>query len=191
MPIDMTAAVSAPPRKSSGTRASKPKTVSTDTRSNYEKRQDGLNGIAQLIQGGLVLTSQWADAAAIGRFAPPIARELALLSDTNETIAKPVDFLIQIGPYGALIEAVLPLALQIAANHRMVDASALTNMGVVPPQVLEAQMKAEVMRMQAEALREQQQAIADANAAQLEYEKFMAAQQVLMEDENASVPVSG
>jgi hypothetical protein len=120
-----------------------------------------------------MMTRQWADAAAIGQHFPPVAQELANIADNNETIAKPIDFLIEVGPYGALITAAMPLVLQIMANHKMIDASQLVSQGVVPPEVLESQMKAQVAQMQARAMREQQQALQDANKAQAEFAEMM------------------
>lgn len=163
-----------PPRRGPGRPRKQATPVETDTRTIFEKRRDGLNGIAQLGQGALLMGSQWADAAAIGRFFPPIADELAKISETNEFIAKPVDFLIQVGPYGALITAAMPLVLQLMANHNMVNANAVANMGVVAPEVLEAQMKAEVLRMQAEAMQMQRLAMEEAREAQMELEKMLA-----------------
>jgi hypothetical protein len=63
--------------------------------------------------------------------------------------------------------------MQLLANHRVVDASAMHGYGVVPPEVLEAQMKAEMLRMQAEAMQAQQQAVNEANEAAAAYSKMM------------------
>jgi hypothetical protein len=128
------------------------------------------------------MTGQYADAATVGMHFPPVAKELANIAETNEAIAKPIDFLIEIGPYGALIEAAIPLVMQILANHRLIKAEAMIGSNIVPPEVLEAQMKAQVMRVQAQAMRDQQAALAEAQAAQREMQEMMAAQ-------NGSVPV--
>lgn len=174
MPIDMSAAAKAPPRKSTA-RSSTSKAAATPDPSIKDKREAGLNGLAQLAQGVCLLTRQYADAAAIGRHCPPISSELATLAGQYEVIAGPVDFLIQVGPFAGLIAALVPFGMQIAANHRWIDASAMGAGGsVVPPEVLEAQMKAQLARAQAEAMREQQEAIRDAQRAQAEYEAMMA-----------------
>ena len=145
-----------------------------ETQSLTERRAEGLNGLAQLFQGVCLMTGQYADAAAIGQHFPPVAMELAKVADTSDVVAKPIDFLIEIGPYGALIAAAMPLALQLMANHKMIDASRLGGQGVVPPEVLEAQMKAQVARMQAEAMQAQQMAIREAREAQRAFEAMMA-----------------
>jgi len=123
------------------------------------------------------MMGQYADAAAIGMHWGPVASELARIADSNETIAKPIDFMIEIGPYGALLEAAIPFVLQILANHKLIKAEAMLGSNVVTPEVLDAQMKAQVMRTQAQAMRAQQAALADAQAAQAEMEEMMRAQQ--------------
>lgn len=171
MPIDMSLAAKAPPRKAAS-RGSKVTPV--ETQSLNERRTKGLIELAQLGQGIALMFGQYADAAAIGRYFPPVATELSNVADTSDIVARPIDFLIEVGPYGALIAAAMPLAMQIMANHRVIDASKLAGQGVVPPEVLEAQMQAEMARMQADALKKQQQAINEARAAQAEYERMMA-----------------
>jgi hypothetical protein len=116
---------------------------------------------------------QYADAAAIGNHFGPLAVELANAAEGSEALAKPIDMLIAVGPYGALIAAALPLALQLAANHKLVNAGMMMGQGVVPPEVLEAQMKSQVATMQANALREQREAVEQARKAQAEYDSMM------------------
>lgn len=164
-------AAKAPPRKAVG----RPRTVqapaTVDTKSMVDKRDEGLQGIAQLIQGICLVTGQYADAATIGQHFPKLSREVAKVAETNEKIAKPIDFLIEIGPYGGLIAAAMPLVMQLLANHKVIPATGMG--GVVPPEVLDAQMRAQITRMQADALREQQAAIREAKAAQAEYAQMM------------------
>jgi hypothetical protein len=137
-------------------------------------------------QGLCIMTQQWADAAAIGRHFPPVAVELANIAESNDVVSKSIDFFIEIGPYGALITATLPLVLQILANHRVVDGSKLINHGVVPPEVLEAQMKAQAARMQVDAMLAQQEAMAEAEKAQRDYEAFMMQRQNQMSESVAA-----
>lgn len=174
MPIDMSAAsVKAPQRKPAASKASAGTPRMVEYRSPAEKRTEGLNGIGQLGQGLCLMFGQYADAAAIGMHWGPVASELAKIADSNETVAKPIDFLIEVGPYGALVEAALPFVLQILANHKLIKAEAMLGSNVVTPEVLDAQMKAQVMRTQAQAMRAQQAALADAQAAQSEMEEMM------------------
>jgi hypothetical protein len=170
-------AAKAPPRKTAARPAPTKAVAAASTTppvSDYERRRDGLVGLGSLGQGLCLLTGQYADAAAIGRYWQPVASELATVAGQYESIAKPVDILIQVGPFAALLTAVMPLAMQIAANHRMVDASRLYGQGVVSPEVLEAQMKAEMAQMQAEAMMAQKRAMMEAQAAQAQFERMMA-----------------
>jgi len=114
-------------------------------------REQGLQGIVQVAQLLLVMGNQYADAAATGIHGPGIARETAALADANETIAKGVDYLVTAGPYTGLIAAVLPFAMQIAANHGRLDASRAGMVGVIEPAVLEQQMRADIVARRNEA----------------------------------------
>jgi len=175
VPIDMSAAKAPPVRKA--TAAAKKAVIAqqpvNEGKSQNQLRFEGLMGLAQLGQGVCLMAGLHADAMTIGKFFPPVAAEVANIADDNETVAGPIDFIIKIGPYGALIAAAMPLVMQVLANHNIVDATSMHGYGVVPPAVLEAQMKAEMMRMQAEAMREQQQAVNEANAAAEAYQKMM------------------
>ena len=174
--IDMSAAKAPPARKAATPRKAPEPTPApvAPEKSLKDQRVDGLIGLAQLGQGICLMAGLHADAMTIGKFFPPIATELANIADDNETVAGPIDFIIKVGPYGALIAAGMPFVLQILANHKVIDATKAMGQGIVPPEVLEAQMKAEILRMQAEAMRQQQQALNDANAAAEAYAKMMA-----------------
>jgi len=78
------------------------------------------------------------------------------------------------GPYAALVGAAIPLIAQLAANHRM---GAMTNLGAVPPEVLEARMDAEMMRAEMEAMRERAAMMQEADATRREMAALMEQQQ--------------
>lgn len=189
MPIDMTAASAAPkspPRKnaakSTATRAtSAPR---TDVR---ESRLTGALGIGQLGQTICIATGQMADAATIGQHWENIAREVVNVAETegNEWLANGLDLLVKVGPYTALAFAVMPFALQLAANHKMLDASKLGGRGVVSPEVLEAQMQAQMAQMEVDALRQKNEALQYAAQMRQEHAQAMAEYQTL------SAPESG
>jgi hypothetical protein len=169
-------AAKAPPAKRTTAAAKKavtPAVPDTQGKSVNQQRFEGLMGLAQLGQGVCLMAGLHADAMTIGKFFPPVAAEVANIADDNEAVAKPIDFIIKIGPYGALIAAAMPLVMQLLANHKVVDATTMHGYGVVPPEVLEAQMRAEMLRMQAEAMQAQQQAVNDANEAAAAYAKMM------------------
>lgn len=182
MAVDMSAL--APPKRkvtATGAKASVPpvKTAKSEPagaetpQSNLDRRNEGLNGLGQLAQGLCIMTGQYADAATIGKFFPSLAHELAKAADISDTLAKPIDVLISVGPYGALVVAGMPLVLQLMANHGAVDPKALAGLGVVSPEILDAQMKTEILRQQALAVQEQQRAMEDAEKAQAELASAM------------------
>jgi hypothetical protein len=74
-----------------------------------------------------------ADAAAITIHSENIAEALDQLAHERPEIAAVLDRVLQVGPYGVLIAAVAPLALQILANHGAVPAGV---MGTIPPGTL-------------------------------------------------------
>jgi hypothetical protein len=166
MPIDMSAAT-APPKRSSrqATTTAQRKTSATVAGpSMAEQRYVGIAGVGQLLQAGCQWGKQYAQAATFGMHWPAIAKELAVLSDTQPTIARYVDMVITAGPYTALIMAALPFVMQTGANYGLIEGN-----GTTPPAVLESQMKAAIAQQEAEAMRAQQQAIRDAENAQREY----------------------
>jgi len=168
-------AAKAPPKRTRKT--PEPPPPATPEKPLQAARIEGLMGLASLVQGGCLIAGLHADAMTIGKFFPPVAVEVAKIADDNDSIAKPIDFLIKVGPYAGLLMALQPLVLQLLANHKVIDATKAVGQGIVPPEVLEAQMKAEIMRMQAEAMQAQQQAINDANEAAEAYAKLVAPQQ--------------
>lgn len=61
-----------------------------------------------------------ADLVAVEASAEPIADAFDQMARTNDKIAKVLDKLAEVGPYGLLISAVAPLVLQVAANHEAI-----------------------------------------------------------------------
>lgn len=107
-------------------------------------REESLNGLGAMVSVALVMKNQLADAGAVATHGGKISHEVALIAEDNEQIAKVVDYLSEAGPYMGLMMAVLPLALQVAANHGKLDPAALPQgMGIVPPDLLEMQVRAE------------------------------------------------
>jgi hypothetical protein len=137
-------------------------------------REEAANGVFQLAGFGCVIAKQYADAGAIMEHGGTISHELAKLSEQNDGIAKGLDYLINAGPYAGLITAVMPLALQIMANHKMIKAEYVAGAGVVPPEALASRVQADMARQTQMALREQQKAeqelaaLRDANAVQVD-----------------------
>lgn len=179
MPIDMSAAIKAPParRNARNSTSQTAARIQVQTQTIREQRETGLSGVGQLGQGLCLMSKQYAQAATFGMYWAPIARELAVLAESQSVVAKAADFLITAGPYAALIQVGLPFIMQTAANYGLIDAEKAVGANIVPPKVLEAQMKADMSRIQAEALRDQQMAMQEAAKAQREYQAMVIAQE--------------
>jgi hypothetical protein len=150
MPITASApAKRGTPRQSSATRV--PVSVSN-------ARLDGVNGIFQLAAAGCVMKGWYPDAAAFAKHGPNVARELVSLGEQQESVGKVIDYLCAAGPYTAIITAILPLALQIAANHNAVSATSVSGFGIVSPKILEESFKAEAELAELRMLSEMQDA---------------------------------
>lgn len=99
---------------------------STSTRSKKKdapQYYDGIMGMFQIAGVGLMMAGGdknkafTADSAAIATYGPDVAKSLDLLAQERPEIAAVLDKLLAVGPYGLVIGAVVPLAMQIAANH--------------------------------------------------------------------------
>jgi hypothetical protein len=123
-----------------------------------DKRKDrveGVNGIFQLAGLGFIMTGQFADAGAVSLHGPAISNEVVNLAEGDDRIAAVVDKLLQVGPYAGLVAAVMPLVLQILANHKIVPADKLGAAGVKLPETLESEVKTAMELQALEALRQQ------------------------------------
>lgn len=150
MPIATT-----PPPATSTPKATTPRQSKT-----VKARTDAVNGVWQLVGFGFMFTGQLADAGAVSKHSPAVTTEIVNLAENDEKIANAVDKLANIGPYGALLTALIPLATQLLVNHDRFKASPATaQMGVVPKAALEAEiriamaqaeMHAEMMQQEAE-----------------------------------------
>jgi hypothetical protein len=92
--------------------------------------EDDVLGLIQLVAAPVFVLGTrndvfLADAAAINQQAPEIARAVGDLAEKNERVARVLEKLAEVGPYGALLAAVAPLAFQVATNH-----------GLLPPGVV-------------------------------------------------------
>lgn len=179
MPLDMSAATSTPKAPSPVKRGPgrPPKVAPPPEPSIRQQRMEGLTGFAQGMQALCLLAGQPADAAAIGIHAPDLIPETAKLAEMNSWAGATVDFIIKVGPLAAIVGVFLPFGLQIAVNHRWVKAEAamsLPGSKVIPPEVLQSQMQAQLMEMQMNAMRAQREAEAAMQQMQREYAEFQA-----------------
>jgi hypothetical protein len=112
-------------------------------------RAEAVSGVFQLAAAGCLMTKQFADAEAISQHEQDISIEVAKLADGNEKIANLIDKLSTVGPYAGLLTAIMPLAMQLAANHGRVLPGV---MGTVSPEALAAKVQADMAEKQAEML---------------------------------------
>lgn len=126
-----------------------------------EKRAEDIEGLFGIAQYGLLMTGNFADSGAISKHGSSISSEIAKLAARDTRIAKVVDKAGLIGPYSALLTATIPFVVQILVNHNVIPVEQvvlLKNTGVVPPAVLEADMKREIAKITAQAIQDQQRA---------------------------------
>jgi hypothetical protein len=111
-----------------------------------------------------VMTGNYADAGACELHGPHISAELAKMAEGNEKLAAFLDGGKQISPYLGLALALMPFAMQIAANHGRIDGGKADGFaGVTDPATLAARVKAEIDTKRAEAM-EQAKTARDAAA---------------------------
>lgn len=163
MPFEGVKAGPPPPRSDTPRRAPEKRATGRQ-----KAREEAANGIGQILSFGFMVAGQLADAGAIGLHWPNIAHEAAAVAETDQRMAKGLDYLLEVGPYGNLIVVCLPLVGQLLANHKVVKPEALAGAGVVHPEALEADVKASMARQAAEAVRQQRQAEAELMALQQE-----------------------
>lgn len=131
-----------PPRKS----PPKPKSAAPNPAKIRDEREEAVNGIFQMVSVGLVVANQWADAGAIEMHGPNVSRETVKLAEKYEKVGNAIDALASVGPFTAIIGAVMPLVLQIAANHKKLPSEKLGALGVKDPRVLESEMRMTAQR---------------------------------------------
>lgn len=148
-----TATPLAPPRRPGRPRKSDSE-AQAQAQGQLAKRVEGVNGVFQLAGLACMTTGNLADAAAIGQHGPNVSVELAKIAETNEKVGRIIDRLTDMGPYGALVTALMPLVTQILVNHKVMQPGV---MGSVPRETLEEGLKAEIALQHMELLRKQKQ----------------------------------
>jgi hypothetical protein len=125
-----------------GGRGPKPKYCSEHKRSTSAKSPrakkksgtdytEGIAGLLQLPAAALGIAGSQgkkpkyellADAAVITYYTPGIATAVNDLAQDRPEVAAVLDKILKVGPYGALLAAVMPMTLQILANHKILPA---------------------------------------------------------------------
>lgn len=125
----------------------------TAARPDYRK---GLLGLVQVASAPLLIAAQRseaaaADVAALGMHAPAVVEAVNDLAAEDPRIAGVLDRLMSVGPYGALLAAVVPLGVQLAVNHRAVPLEVGRGMGAEDPAALAASVRRSAARAAAAA----------------------------------------
>lgn len=137
-------------RRDAGTRTrSTSRTKSAATSSPHRRYEEGVAGLLQIPSAGLALFNP-VDAYCVAHHTPPIAKAVADLAVERPEIAAALDKILVAGPYGALIGAVFPLAVQLAHNHNAVPAPMAKAMGATPKADIERHLKLAAVRVEEE-----------------------------------------
>lgn len=129
------------PRAASSPRRPKAAAPRAGTRPKAPDFRPGINGMFQLAAAPLAF-AQPLDAMAVATHGPNIAEALNDLAQERPEVAAVLQRIMSVGPYGAVIAAVLPLVMQILHNHDMVPEAAAEKVpGVVPKSELLAMLR--------------------------------------------------
>lgn len=161
MPFEGVKNVPPPPKSNAGTQRQSGGSPAKRQSAKHAAREEAANGVGQILSFGCMVAGQLADAGAIGLHWPAISHEAANIAESDEKMAKGLDYLLEVGPYGNLIVVLLPFIGQILVNHKIVRPEAMGGAGVVHPEALEAQVKAQMAQHAAEAVRAQRAAEAE------------------------------
>lgn len=133
------------------------------TRRAGSQRAKYAEGVAGLLQVPAAVLSfvDPVDGYCVAKHTPNIAGAVADLAVERPEVAAALERVMAVGPYGALIGAVLPLAVQIMHNHGMVPEPMAKAMGATPRREIEQNLKlvAEQKAMQAEQARPREEAL--------------------------------
>lgn len=115
----------APPPPAS--RPGRPRASSAPKKTDY---RPALNGLMQIAALPLSVVYPM-DAAAIALYGPAVTEALNELAQQRPEVAAALERLLQVGPYGLVIAAGLPLLAQIMANHRMLPDPLVESLGAM------------------------------------------------------------
>lgn len=108
----------------------------------------GINGILQVVAAplmvaGLKSPALAADAAAIVHHAEDLSNALQETAEQVPGFAAVLERVLQVGPYGALLAAVMPLGMQLAVNHGLLSTEIGRALGAADPGDLIASLQPE------------------------------------------------
>lgn len=103
----------------------------------------GLLGVGQMGATVLAFVSPL-DALAVTDHWPGIAEALNETAKTNPALAGILDKVLAMGPWGLVIGACVPLAVQVLANHKLLPEQATTGLGALTREQMVARLAAVV-----------------------------------------------
>lgn len=103
----------------------------------------GMMGIAQMIAAPLVMIGAQrksealqADGLTVITHSPPVVEAINDLAHDDPRVAAILDKVMAVGPYGALVGAVIPMVTQLLRNHAFGPKEVLESMGAKAPEKL-------------------------------------------------------
>ena len=166
MPITSNPGTPPGPKPRGGNKSTPVPAPSSDTI--LRGRAEAVSGLFQMGAAVCIMVKQLPDSAAISEHGDNVSIECAKLAETDERFANVIDKLTSVGPYAGLMTAIMPLMVQLAVNHKRMEAGAL---GTVEPEVLAAKVKADMAEKRTEYLKAARQATDRANQAEAELAK--------------------
>jgi hypothetical protein len=123
--------------------------ASSSTSGGGSRRTDyrpALGALVQMVAAPLAVAGQrspaaLADAAALAIHGPAVVEAVNDIAQEQPAVARVLDRLAKVGPYGALLTAVAPLAVQMLVNHGMIPVEAGEAAGAVSPDDLVASLE--------------------------------------------------
>lgn len=85
--------------------------------------------------GGMTSPAVQADGVLIVQHAANLGAALDTVAKNDPRVARALERMLTVGTYGALVAAVTPLAIGIAANHRMIPPEFAAQLGVEVPDI--------------------------------------------------------
>lgn len=118
----------------------KPGVAKTGGGTQRTRYAEGVAGLLQIPAMALTFVDP-VDGFCVAQHTPGIASAVADLAVERPEVAAALDKILAVGPYGALIGAVLPLAVQIAHNHNVVPETMAKAMGATPKKDIERHLR--------------------------------------------------
>lgn len=128
------------------------KTTRPPAKKNEPDYRAGIMGLLQIPIMGLAMVGRQtknpalqADGYALATHAPALAEALNETAKAQPAVGRALESIMKAGPYGAIIGAMVPLVMQLAANHKLMNPAPA--MGIHDPADLAAASDAQLAAM--------------------------------------------